>query len=154
MKNQIDENTKKKLLEEHFFYEVKKMIETFSSLKSDESGENHAVVDLFVHIRILYYFFYGNFYSEKRIDEAHAGDYLKSWRDKQASDKLKDWIKKVNMTISHLDYSRVTEKYNPPRKLLYIHFRDLVIFFLKEFDPQYLGPNLTKLLKNLKATKI
>ena len=133
MKNQITSETKKTLLEAHFFYEFNQMRAGFYRIinkgvfikeTNTINVDNHVLIDFLLHVRILYEFFYKN----NKGDFAHAKDYFPNWKIKYALEGIETWNIQLNHYLAHLSYVRVTSANGKhpyrlyPAEKLYSHF--------------------------------
>jgi hypothetical protein len=153
----ITEETKKTLLDGGFEYEVRMVIEDVRYMATNgvpdiNSGiiriPNVILVDVLVHIRILFEFFYG----AENNENAHVKHYITNW-DRDAPEEIGRWHGQINDFLSHLGYARVTRNYSyyPVANLLYPHYKQLVIDFLTQLDNEYRTPKLAQLLEDLRG---
>jgi hypothetical protein len=153
MKFKVDEDTKKKFLEGHFFYEVTQMIICMQKVleknpdKSKISIENYIAVAFSTHARNLWEFFYDK--NDKNGHKPRVWHYIPNW-DINASPEISKWYGIINKGLSHLDYRRVNNVDPPAVAFIYPayeHFTKLITIFLNNLSKDYIGPNLTKLLE-------
>ncbi len=149
------------LLNEHFYYEVTCVRDTFYCIQEKKWAQpngrftidNRLLVDFLVHVRILYEFFY----ETGKKDTSYATDFIKNWKVKEPLEGIKKWKIQINNYLSHLTYTRVTQAEGKhsyelyPVDVLYYHFRNLTIEFLSNIPKEYaLKFNLKDLLEKLK----
>jgi hypothetical protein len=141
-------------LAEHLAYEIGMVWATHNLLVTGAVNPqtnrqlHDAVLESFaVHVRNLIEFFYDN---RKKPDTGIAGDYFADpadWR-KLTGEKPADLARAYTMAhkqISHLTYDRIGADKNWFVGDLALRLREVVRMFLKNADPDRLGPELAAL---------
>lgn len=119
----LAEIDKKKFLEEHFFYEVRKLYISLNKIiickqSKDKDGEEIALECFLLHARNLRYFFLkdrtGNSGQDKH--DVFASDFSKEWISARGEESpiLKDFKKRVDVELAHLTTLRIYG--TPPEK--------------------------------------
>jgi len=149
MKKEITDETRRKLVEGHFSYEVRGMMSAFNYRVSDGRFPNIVYVGLLTHMRNLLEFFY----KHGNGDKAHAEHFIPTLEIRKFPPEVEKENIQINNFLSHLSYVRVTKEYKHYKiDMLYNHLRELIINFLRELELQnkYFTQNLKKLLEEIK----
>lgn len=154
--SQANEETKKALLESHFYYEFIQLLHCMVKVRelnpeeSKISVPNYVAVAFSTHARNFWEFFYASDSHPQKW--ARVNHYIEDW-DIVPNLQINKYYGVLNKQISHLDYGRTETEEPPPVAFIheaYRHFRLLIKEFLDKLSKDILSPDLERLREIIK----
>ena len=148
----LTDDEKKKVLREHFYYEVTMLDFSVERLldyrkhNNEKSFENMAVDTCLLHARNLLEFFF--YRSNMNSGYTRARDIQTTWQNPQKTTWIRELERRVNDEITHLTLRRISSRYsgmNWDCCAIRKEFFDVAIRFLGQVPRGYINERLRKL---------